>query len=87
MPTGCASTSLIPRPVSEAELSKIEDTVNEQILANSPVNKEVMPIAEAQEKGALALFGEKYGEQVRVVTMGGQILRGILWRLPCQSNR
>ncbi|MEQ8314233.1 MAG: alanine--tRNA ligase [Gammaproteobacteria bacterium] len=59
-------------PVSEEELGKIEDMVNEQILANSPVNKEVMPIAEAQEKGALALFGEKYGEQVRVVTMGGK---------------
>jgi len=58
-------------PVSEEELQNIEDMVNDQILANTMVNKEVMPIAEAQKKGALALFGEKYGEQVRVVTMGG----------------
>ncbi len=58
-------------PVTDDELQRIEDMVNSQILANSSVSKEVMPIAEAQNKGALALFGEKYGEQVRVVSMGG----------------
>lgn len=58
-------------PVTEEELAQIEDLVNEQVLANSTVSKEVMPIEEAEKKGALALFGEKYGDQVRVVTMGG----------------
>ena len=58
--------------VSKAELRQIEDQVNQKILANSSVNKEVMPIADAQQKGALALFGEKYGDKVRVVSMGGE---------------
>ncbi len=58
-------------PVSGEELQQIEAIVNQEILQNSDVTKEVMPIAAAKEKGAIALFGEKYGEQVRVVTMGG----------------
>lgn len=57
--------------VSEAELKQIENVVNAQILGNQAVSKEVMPIEEARKKGALALFGEKYGDEVRVVTMGG----------------
>lgn len=57
-------------PVTSDELQQIEDLVNAQILDNGAVTKEVMPIEEAQKKGALALFGEKYGEEVRVVTMG-----------------
>lgn len=59
-------------PVSKAELKQIEDQVNREVLANSPVSKEVLPIEEAQKKGAMALFGEKYGSEVRVVTMGGE---------------
>ena len=58
-------------PVSNEELSNIENQVNGEILRNSPVGKEVLPIEKAQEKGALALFGEKYGDEVRVVSMGG----------------
>ncbi len=57
--------------VSQAELKQIEDLVNTVILANSDVSKEVMPIEEARNKGAVALFGEKYGDVVRVVSMGG----------------
>jgi alanyl-tRNA synthetase len=57
-------------PLSEEELQQIEAQVNAEILKNSAVNKEVMPITEAREKGALALFGEKYGDEVRVITMG-----------------
>jgi len=57
--------------VSTAELRDIENQVNAEILRNSSVNKEILPIEKAQEKGALALFGEKYGDEVRVVTMGG----------------
>ncbi len=59
-----------PSPVSNAELKQIEEQVNAKILANSSVTKEVLPLAEAEKKGALALFGEKYGDEVRVVTMG-----------------
>jgi alanyl-tRNA synthetase len=58
--------------VSKPELKQIEDQVNQEILANSSVSKEVMPIADAQKKGALALFGEKYGDEVRVVSMGDE---------------
>jgi alanyl-tRNA synthetase len=58
-------------PVSSEELRSIENQVNEEILNNSSVSKEVLPIEKAQKKGALALFGEKYGDEVRVVTMGG----------------
>lgn len=58
-------------PLSLEELRSIENQVNAEILRNSSVSKEVLPIEKAQEKGALALFGEKYGEEVRVVSMGG----------------
>ena len=58
-------------PLSAQEIRSIEEQVNAEILANSEVSKEVMPIEAARSKGALALFGEKYGEEVRVVSMGG----------------
>ena len=58
--------------LSEDELEAVEIQVNSQILANSQVNKEEMPLQLAKERGAVALFGEKYGEQVRVVSMGGE---------------
>lgn len=58
-------------PVAPSELKEIEALVNAEILGNSSVGKEVMPIDEARTRGALALFGEKYGDEVRVVTMGG----------------
>ena len=59
-----------PTAVTKAELETIEKQVNREILANSEVNKEVMPIEEAENKGAMALFGERYGDEVRVVSMG-----------------
>lgn len=58
--------------VSADELKQIEDLVNSQILGNGQVTKEVMPIEEARNRGAMALFGEKYGEEVRVVSMAGE---------------
>ncbi|HBX37517.1 MAG TPA: alanine--tRNA ligase, partial [Pseudohongiella sp.] len=57
-------------PLTAEEVSKIERLVNVEILRNQPVHKEVMSMDQAMEKGALALFGEKYGDKVRVVTMG-----------------
>jgi len=58
-------------PVNQNELKTIEDMVNEQIRANTEVTTEICDMATAEKKGALALFGEKYGDQVRVLTMGG----------------
>jgi|WetSurMetagenome_2_1015567.scaffolds.fasta_scaffold00610_3 alanyl-tRNA synthetase len=53
--------------VDKKELNEIEDIVNAQILANKPVNTEVSDIQEALKTGVMALFGEKYGDRVRVV--------------------
>lgn len=58
------------KPISQEDLLTIERMVNEQIQKNSPVQIEHLPIDEAMKKGAMALFGEKYGETVRVLTMG-----------------
>ncbi|MBE0405446.1 alanine--tRNA ligase [Psychrobacter sp. AOP22-C1-22] len=58
------------KPVSGAEISRIERLVNEQIQANTPTRIEHMSIDEAMNQGAMALFGEKYGSDVRVLTMG-----------------
>ncbi len=59
------------QPISEAELQEIEDLVNREILKNDPVNTDLMSIEEAMRSGAMALFGEKYGSQVRVLSVGG----------------
>jgi alanyl-tRNA synthetase len=59
------------QPVSPEELKKIESLVNEQIMANTPVETDLCDMEAARQKGALMLFGEKYGDQVRVLTMGG----------------
>lgn len=57
--------------VTEEELKEVEAIVNEQILASKAVEIEELPIEEAKKKGAMALFGEKYGDIVRVVTVPG----------------
>lgn len=59
-------------PMSAEEIATVEAMVNAQILRNSAVSKEVMDIEAAKSKGAMALFGEKYGNEVRVVSMGGE---------------
>lgn len=56
--------------LSGEEVSKVEELVNEQIQNSLPVNTNIMSIEEAKKTGAMALFGEKYGDSVRVVTMG-----------------
>ena len=58
-------------PVTPAELKQVEKLVNEEILAAKNVQFEELPIEEAKKKGAMALFGEKYGDIVRVVTVPG----------------
>ncbi len=58
------------KPVTPAQIIRIERLVNEQIQANTPARIENMSIDEAMDKGAVALFGEKYGDEVRVLTMG-----------------
>lgn len=59
-----------PKPISEEELRKVENIANEIILQNSPVVTRLMAVDDAIEAGAMALFGEKYGDEVRVVSMG-----------------
>ncbi|WP_375177304.1 alanine--tRNA ligase [Marinobacter mobilis] len=56
--------------VTADELKEIEHQVNQQILANTPVETEITDMERAQQKGAMALFGEKYGDSVRVLSMG-----------------
>lgn len=57
--------------VSKAELQLIEELVNKIIIANSIVSTDLLSLEKAQEAGAMALFGEKYDSEVRVVSMGG----------------
>lgn len=57
-----------PEPLSEKQLAAVEQIVNEEILKATPVDKR-MPIEEAKKSGAMALFGEKYGDVVRVVSI------------------
>ena len=59
-----------PGKIPAELLRKLEDRVNALILANTEATTRVMPIDEAKAAGAIALFGEKYGEQVRVLEMG-----------------
>lgn len=58
------------RPLTPQEITDIEDLVNQQITKSNPVEVYLMPPNKAIEAGALALFGEKYGEEVRVLKMG-----------------
>ena len=57
-------------PISSDELARIERRVNEEVLRNTEVATDVLSFDEAIERGAMALFGEKYGDRVRVLTMG-----------------
>ena len=60
--------------VTTEEIKEVERIVNEKIWAHLPVSIETMPLDEAKEKGAMALFGEKYGKEVRVVEVGAYSL-------------
>ncbi|MCK9503141.1 MAG: alanine--tRNA ligase-related protein, partial [Porticoccaceae bacterium] len=59
-----------PEALSQKQIHDIEKRVNEEIRRNTPVQTELLAMEAAQQKGAMALFGEKYGDEVRVLTMG-----------------
>ncbi|MDP3254422.1 alanine--tRNA ligase [Bosea sp. (in: a-proteobacteria)] len=59
-----------PKPISDEELREVEEIANAIVLRNEPVSTRLMSVDEAIASGARALFGEKYGDEVRVVSMG-----------------
>ncbi len=58
------------KPISPEELEEVERMANEIVVQNSPVTTRLMSVDDARAEGAMALFGEKYGDEVRVVSMG-----------------
>jgi alanyl-tRNA synthetase len=64
-----------PKPISDQELAQIEDLANRAVLENGEVVTRLMAVDQAVESGARALFGEKYGDEVRVVSMGSNGLK------------
>ena len=61
------------QPVSFEQLQQIERLVNAEVIANTPVTTELLDIESAKTKGAMMLFGEKYGDEVRVLSMGSMV--------------
>ena len=58
------------KPMSDEEIRKVEARVNAEILQNTPTRAQIMPIEQAKTSGAMMLFGEKYGDEVRVLDIG-----------------
>ena len=82
-----------PKPMTAAELERVEDIANDIVLQNAPVTTRLMALDDARASGARALFGEKYGDEVRVVAMGegtrqhARLVGRIVRRHPCQAHR
>ena len=78
-------------PMKPAEIARIQDEVNTRIRSNLEVATKVMDLDEARKEGAMALFGEKYADQVRVVTIHDGAVegneQGALWRNPRAAHR
>ena len=62
------------RPMTPEQIREVEDRVNHEVWKNADSVVEVLALAEAKQRGAVAMFGEKYGEKVRVVRIGGESL-------------
>jgi alanyl-tRNA synthetase len=72
--------------LSDDEIQRVEDIVNQLVLENLPITTEILSRDEAMEKGAMALFTEKYGEEVRVVTMGDGVSVELCGGTHCTST-
>jgi alanyl-tRNA synthetase len=68
-----------PKPMTEEEIERVEDLANDRVLENWPVETRLMGVEDARESGARALFGEKYGDEVRVVIMGEGVGNSMGW--------
>ena len=62
------------RPLSKEEIAKVEDLVNAKILGNAPVLTEILTMDDAKKRGAVAIFEEKYGDTVRMLTMTSEVI-------------
>ena len=82
-----------PKPMTPEEIERVEDMANDYVLQNSPVTTRLMALDDARASGARALFGEKYGDEVRVVAMGegarqhARLVGRALRRHACSQDR